>query len=134
LYQSDEDEDTLIRSLKQLDDRLSYATDINFVDTCSYTDPFLDVIVSDRANAHATAIALQSIHKFLVYGHINIDSPHVDEAIGNVVRHVTRCVFDVNRREEAEVVYVKILEVLLECLRSSAGELLSNDAVCSMIT
>jgi hypothetical protein len=37
-------------------------------------------------------------------------------------------------RDDAEVVYMKILEILLECLRCPAGEHLTNDIVCNMVT
>lgn len=68
------------------------------IDTTTWLQPFLDVIASDTTDAHVTNIALhvrlaystrislnrlplQSVHKFLVYGLVNHESPQVAEAV-----------------------------------------------------
>ena len=38
------------------------------------------------------------------------------------------------RVEDAEVVYMKVLEVMLECLRSPVGYYLSDDSVCVTVS
>ena len=61
-----------------------------------------------------------------------------DEACINISpspSHSPSCMLHVSaaRKEDAEVVSMKLLEVLLECLRSPAGPLLSDDSVCAMV-
>lgn len=126
-------EEPLLRGLKQLHEQLSQARALLEVDTRAVLEPFLAVIECAFADAHVTLTALQSAHKFLVYQHIHQDSPNVDEAVGDLAYCVTHARFEAASWEDAEVVYTKILEVLLECLRSPAGHLLTDDAVCSMV-
>ena len=92
------------------------------------------MIVSDTTDVVTTGITLQSVHKFLMYGHIHQDSPHVAEAVSSIAYHATHCHWDGGRKEESQVVHMKILEVLLECLRCDAGDLLTNETICTMIS
>jgi len=127
-------EDPLIWNLKELRSALANVSDLRLFDTRACLRPFLAVIISDYTDVQTTAIALQSVHKFLMYGHISQDSPYVAEAIFDITHHATHCRWDGGRQHESEIVHMKILEVLLECLRCDAGELLTDDAVCSMVT
>lgn len=133
-FSTSEEENSLIRPLKDLYGVMGSVSDLSLFDTRAYLQPFLNVIVSDNTDVQTTGIALQSVHKFLMYGHIHQDSPHVAEAVSSIVHYATHCQWDGGRKEESEVVHMKILEVLLECLRCDAGDLLTNEAVCSMIT
>lgn len=126
-------EDPLIWNLKELRSALANVSDLRLFDTRAYLRPFLAIIISDYTDVQTTAIALQSVHKFLMYGHISQDSPYVAEAIFDITHHATHCRWDGGRQHESEIVHMKILEVLLECLRCDAGELLTDDAVCSMV-
>jgi hypothetical protein len=64
-----------------------------------------------------------------MYGLIHGDSPNVAAALTQIADSVTHCTFDVTDGEDAEVVSMKILEILLECMRCSAGEYLTDQAV-----
>src|SRR4051812_607442 len=88
------EESTLIRGLKDLYELLGNVTDLKQIDTCSFLQPFLLVIVSDSTDAFVTGIALQSLHKFLVYGLVNELSPRVSDALTNIIYYVTHCRFD----------------------------------------
>ena len=104
------------------------------MDTVAVLHPFLSVIVAPETNAAVTDTALQAVHKFLVYGHVRAHSLNAAQAVSEIALVVAQCRFDATSEEEAEVVYMKSLEVLCECLRCPAGELLTDDAVCAMLT
>jgi len=128
------EEQHLIRGLKDLYESICLQSDLAHVDTLAYLTPFLTVITSKYTDIFTTAIALHSIHKFLVYGLIHADSPNVAAALTQLANSVTHCTFDVFNGEDAEIVSMKIIEILLECLRCSAGELLTDQVVVDMIT
>jgi brefeldin A-resistance guanine nucleotide exchange factor 1 len=123
----------LVCGLQDLYSELGSVSDLRLFDTRAYLRPFLRVIHSENTDVVTTGIALQSVHKFLLYGHIHRDSPYVAEAISEIVYDVTNCTWSGNWKEESEVVRMKMLEVVLECLRCDAGDLLSDEAVCGMV-
>ena len=127
------EDNSLIRQLKDLYELLSLHTSLTSLDTSSFLSPFLSVISSHTTDIFTTAAALHSVHKFLVYGLINSNSLSVSRGLINTVDAVTHCNFDVRDREDAEVVSMKIIEILMECLRCSAGDQLNDDAVVDMV-
>ncbi|GAB5373511.1 hypothetical protein AAMO2058_001758400, partial [Amorphochlora amoebiformis] len=127
-------ENPLVRKLKDLYDQLANTNDLSLIDTVQVFDPFLSCIVADNTNAIVTDAALQAVHKFLLYGHVTVHSFNAAPAMSNIAHSVAQCQFDATSAGEAEVVYMKSLEVLVECLRCPAGPLLTDDAVCAMVT
>ena len=127
------EDNSLIRQLKDLYELLSLHSSLSELDTSSFLSPFLSVVSSHTTDIFTTAAALHSVHKFLVYGLINSSSSAVARGLIDTVDAVTHCNFDVRDREDAEVVSMKIIEILMECLRCSAGEQLNDDAVVDMV-
>lgn len=127
------EDNSLIRQLKDLYELLSLHSSLQELDTSSFLSPFLSVISSHTTDIFTTAAALHSVHKFLVYGLINSASLSVARGLINTVDAVTHCNFDVRDREDAEVVSMKIIEILMECLRCSAGDQLNDESVVEMV-
>lgn len=98
-----------------------------------YLQPFLDVIRSDETGAAITGAALSSVYKILTLDVIDQNTVNVEDAMHLVVDAVTSCRFEVTDRSSEEVVLMKILQVLLACMKSKASVMLSNQHVCTIV-
>ncbi|KAF9597979.1 hypothetical protein IFM89_023464 [Coptis chinensis] len=135
-YTSGDDhlEHSLIQSLKDLRKQIfSWKYQWNTINPVIYLQPFLDVIISDETGAPITGAALSSVYKILSLDVINLDTANAEDAMHVVVDAVTTCRFEVTDPASEEVVLMKILQVLLACMRSKAAFLLSNQHVCTIV-
>ncbi|KAE8724843.1 ARF guanine-nucleotide exchange factor GNL1 [Hibiscus syriacus] len=132
-YVADDDqlEHSLIHSLKELRKQIfSWGYQCQNVDPVVYLQPFLDVIKSDETGAPITGVALSSIYKILTLDVLDVDSVNVEEAMHLIVDAVMSCRFEVTDPASEELVLMKILQVLLACMKSKAATRLSNKHVC----
>ncbi|XVF16673.1 hypothetical protein REPUB_Repub10bG0052600 [Reevesia pubescens] len=132
-YVADDDqlEHSLIHSLKELRKQIfSWQHQWQNVDPVVYLQPFLDVIQSDETGAPITGVALSSIYKILTLDVLDLNTVNVGDAMHLIVDAVTSCRFEVTDPASEEVVLMKILQVLLACMKSKAATRLSNKHVC----
>lgn len=135
-YMSGDDqlEHSLIQSLKTLRKQIfSWQHPWHTINPAAYLQPFLDVIRSDETGAPITGIALSSLYKILSLDVIDQNTVNVEEAMHLVVDAVTSCRFEVIDPASEEVVLMKILQVLLVCMKSKASIVLSNQHVCTIV-
>lgn len=135
-YMSGDDqlEHSLIQSLKTLRKQIfSWQHPWNAINPAVYLQPFLDVIRSDETGALITSIALSSVYKIFALDVIDENTVNVEEAMHLVVDAVTSCRFEVTDPASEEVVLMKILQVLLACMKSKASIMLSNQHVCTIV-
>ncbi|XP_031262323.1 ARF guanine-nucleotide exchange factor GNOM [Pistacia vera] len=135
-YMSGDDqlEHSLIQSLKTLRKQIfSWQHPWHTINPAVYLQPFLEVIRSDETGAPITGIALSSVYKILTLDVIDPDTVNVEEAMHLVVDAVTSCRFEVTDPASEEVVLMKILQVLLACMKSKASVMLSNQHVCTIV-
>ncbi|KAL4352052.1 hypothetical protein GQ457_06G042160 [Hibiscus cannabinus] len=131
----DQLEHSLIRSLKELRKQIfSWGHQWQNVDPVVYLQPFLDVIKSDETGAPITGVALSSIYKTLILDVLDLDTVNIEEAMHLIVDAVTSCRFEVTDPASEEVVLMKILQVLLACMKSKVATRLSNKHVCMIAT
>eukprot|EP01084_Bolivina_argentea_P312626 541251_1 len=128
----------LLLSFKELHLFLSLQNDhINLIDidTQLFIRPFCDVILSDGIGGiDIMNICLTSIHKFLLYDLISFKSLNSFEAINNILlQSIFNISFDDNSRNDKELIHIRVMEILLELLRCSAGILITNDNVCLLV-
>ncbi|OVA02830.1 SEC7-like [Macleaya cordata] len=134
MTEDDQLEHSLIQSLKSLRKKLfSWDRQWNAVDPSIYLQPFLDVIRSDEIGAPITGVALSSVYKILTLGILDPTTVNVKDAMHLVVEAVTSCRFEVTDSASEEVVLMKILQVLLACMKSKAAFLLNNQHVCTIV-
>ena len=126
-------ESPLVRGLKALHEDLGPYSDLQDMDTMAWLRPFLDVVESAETSGPITGGALSSLSKFLNYGFIHMGSPRAAQSVNRICRIVTRCRFERTDHSGDEVVLVRILQVLLDCLRCPAGTLLSDQNVWDMV-
>ncbi|XP_023730347.1 ARF guanine-nucleotide exchange factor GNOM [Lactuca sativa] len=135
-YMSGDDqlEHSLIQSLKSLRRQIfSYQHAWHTVNPTVYLQPFLDVIRSDETGAPITGVALSSLYKILTLDVLDLNTVNVEDAMHLVVDAVTSCRFEVTDPASEEVVLMKILQVLLACMKSKASVMLSNQHVCTIV-
>ncbi|XP_076942827.1 ARF guanine-nucleotide exchange factor GNOM-like [Bidens hawaiensis] len=135
-YATDEDQldHPLIKSFKEIRKQVfSWQHKWHTIDPVAYLQPFLDVIQSDETSAPITGVALSSIYKFLTLEVLDLDTINVTDALHLIVDAVTSCRFEVTDPASEEVVLMKILQVLLACMKSKASVSLSNQHVCNVV-
>ncbi|KAI7754916.1 hypothetical protein M8C21_027026 [Ambrosia artemisiifolia] len=135
-YTTDEDQidHPLIKSFKEIRKQVfSWQHRWHTINPVVYLQPFLDVIQSDETSAPITGVALSSIYKFLTFEVIDLDTVDVADALHLIVDAVTSCRFEVTDPASEEVVLMKILQVLLACMKSKASVNLSNQHVCNIV-
>uniref|UniRef100_A0A7N0TSC5 SEC7 domain-containing protein n=1 Tax=Kalanchoe fedtschenkoi TaxID=63787 RepID=A0A7N0TSC5_KALFE len=135
-YMSGDDqlEHSLIQSLKALRRRIfSWKNQWATVNPALYLQPFLDVIRSDETGAAITGVALSSVYKIMTLDVLDINTVNVVDDMHLVVDAVTSCRFEVTDPASEEVVLMKILQVLLACMKSKASVMLSNQHVCTIV-
>ncbi|KAL2559231.1 ARF guanine-nucleotide exchange factor GNOM [Forsythia ovata] len=130
----DQLEHSLIQSLKALRRQIfSWQNQWQSVNPALYLQPFLDVIRSDETGAPITGVALSSVYKILTFDVLDLNTVNVEDAMHLVVDAVTSCRFEVTDPASEEVVLMKILQVLLACMKSKASVMLSNQHVCTIV-
>ncbi|KAK4763722.1 hypothetical protein SAY87_013160 [Trapa incisa] len=135
-YMSGDDqlEHSLIQSLKALRKQIfSWQNQWETINPTLYLHPFLDVIRSDETGAPITGVALSSVYKILTLDVIDQNNANVEDAMHAVVDAVNSCRFEVTDPASEEVVLMKILQVLLACMKSKASIMLSNQHVCNIV-
>ncbi|PKA66077.1 ARF guanine-nucleotide exchange factor GNOM [Apostasia shenzhenica] len=126
---------SLIQSLKSLR-RQIFSWDPSrwrSIDPSLYLRPFLDVICSDETGAPITGVALSSVYKILILEVFDVKTNRVEDAMHAVVDAVTSCRFEVIDPASEEAVLMKILQVLLACMKSRASKVLSNQLVITIV-
>ncbi len=121
-----EAESPLVRGLKNLHTHLETVSFLNEIDAVDYIQPFIAVVESTETTGAITGAALSSLHKFLLYGFMTMESPRARDGIDLIVRGVSRYSFEETDPESDEVVLMKILELSALCLRCEVGSLLSE--------
>ncbi|MFS8017199.1 putative Sec7 domain, guanine nucleotide exchange factor, Sec7 domain superfamily [Helianthus anomalus] len=135
-YTTDEDQldHPLIKSFKEIRRKVfSWQHQWHTINPVVYLQPFLDVIQSDETSAPITGVALSSIYKFLTLEVLDLDIVNVTDALCLIVDAVTSCRFEVTDPASEEVVLMKILQVLLACMKNKASVTLSNQHVCNIV-
>lgn len=122
-----------LRSFQRLFEDLTYIHELHEFDTVAYLGPFLDVIQSDATDGQMTAVALAAVNKFVSFGLINPESPRCMEAINTLAWGVIKCRFVSSGNAHDEVVLLKMVGLLIDCLRCPAGEYLSDTCVWHMV-
>ncbi|KAL1365309.1 hypothetical protein HN51_013361 [Arachis hypogaea] len=135
-YMADDDqlEHSLVKSLKELRRQIfSWQGQWHSINPVLYLQPFLDVIKSDETGAPITGVALSSVYKILTLDVIDQNTVNIEDAMHLVVDAITSCRFEVTDPGSEEVALMKILQVLLACVKCKASTTLSNQHICTIV-
>lgn len=103
------------------------------LDAVALLSPFLGVIRSPSTSGPITLSALNSIDKFLTYSVLDPSSPNLAVALTQLSSAGTHCKFEASDSSSDEVVLMKILDVLRNCLTGRLGEGLGDESVCEIM-
>ncbi|KAM0791993.1 hypothetical protein ACM66B_007105 [Microbotryomycetes sp. NB124-2] len=106
---------------------------VSQLDAVILLHPFLEVVRSPETSGPITATALSSIDKFITYGILNQHSPNLPLAMAQLSTAATHCKFEASDSVSDEIVLLKILDVLRNCLTGTLGNVLSDESVCEMM-
>lgn len=107
--------------------------DISNLDALVLLHPFLEVVRSPETSGPITATALSSIDRFITYSILHPGSPNLEVAMAQLSTAGTHCKFEASDSVSDEVVLLKILDVLRNCLTGRLGNVLSDESVCEMM-
>ncbi|KAF6149676.1 hypothetical protein GIB67_017409 [Kingdonia uniflora] len=129
----DQPEYSIIYSLKLLQKQIfSWPQQWSTVNPVLYLQPFLDVVRSDETGAPITGVILSLVYEILTLNVIDLNTVNVEETMHLVVDVMTSCRLEVTD-PASEVVLMKILQVLLACMKSKVAIVLSNQHVCTIV-
>jgi golgi-specific brefeldin A-resistance guanine nucleotide exchange factor 1 len=96
-------------------------------------DPFLALIKSQLSTGPITSVVLNSLSVFIHSGIIFIDGVDVVDALSTLSHAVAHCKFEASDVSGDEVVTLRILTVIHDCILSEAGQLLGDFEICEML-
>ncbi|GAA5939550.1 hypothetical protein JCM3775_004858 [Rhodotorula graminis] len=123
----------LMGGFAELKLRLRELDDASNLDAVALLHPFLEVVRSPETSGPITATALSSIDKFVTYSILSPSSPNLALAMSQLSSAGTHCKFEASDSVSDEVVLLKILDLLRNCLTGHLGEVLSDESVCEMM-
>ncbi|KAL4268665.1 SEC7 domain-containing protein [Pleurotus pulmonarius] len=95
--------------------------------------PFLAIIRSPLSTGPITSSALSSLHHFFVCGLISTSAVMLDTALASLSSVVSHCKFEASDSSGDEVVILRIMTVIHDCLCGSVGPSLGDIEVCEML-
>ncbi|GMH45726.1 hypothetical protein BSKO_13689 [Bryopsis sp. KO-2023] len=127
----DEDQldDPLLEEFLALRQKVLYWGEWELVDPLEYLAPFLDAVKSQEVSGPITGTALASLWKLLTSNVISPSTINAAEAVRRIVSAVQDCRFETTGHFEDEAVLMRIVQVLVACVRSDVGLLLSASDV-----
>ncbi|KAH7914680.1 hypothetical protein BJ138DRAFT_1056469 [Hygrophoropsis aurantiaca] len=96
--------------------------------------PFFALIRSPLSTGPITSAALSSLHNFFACHLISVDSISLDSALVELSNTVSHCKFEASDSSGDEVVLLKIMTVIHDCMcGSDVGKQLGDVEVCEML-
>ncbi|KAL9257329.1 ARF guanine-nucleotide exchange factor GNOM-like protein [Drosera capensis] len=87
-----------------------------------------------QTSAIITGVVLSSVYKILTLDAFDLDTVNIADTMHMIVDTVASCRFEVTDPVSEEHVLMKILRVLLACMKSKASVVLSNRHICLMVS
>ncbi|KAK2467063.1 hypothetical protein APHAL10511_001321 [Amanita phalloides] len=123
----------LMAGFHELKRTVQSVEDIREVELTILLAPFFAIIRSPLSTGPITSAALSSLHNIFVSGLIQLGSPNLDQALIELSSTVSHCKFEASDSSGDEVVLLRILTVIQDCLCGSVGKSLGDIEVCEML-
>ena len=107
--------------------------DIQQADLTDLLAPFFAILRSPLSTGPITSSALSALHSFFACGLISPDSPSIDATLNELSSTISHCKFEASDSSGDEVVLLKIMTVIQDCLCGSVGRGLGDIEVCEML-
>lgn len=108
-------------------------TDLVVVPLPDLLAPFFAIIRSPLSTGPITSAALSSLHNFFEYGIINPDSISLEAGLVELSSTVAHCKFEASDSSSDEVVLLKIMTIIQDCLCGDVSAALGDVEVCEML-
>jgi len=95
--------------------------------------PFFSIIRSALATGPIASAALSAVHAFFACGLIHPHAIAVDAALSDLSSSISHCKFEASDSSGDEVVLLRILTVVEDCMCGPVGQLLDDIEVCEML-
>ena len=110
------------------------APDIQSIPLPALLGPFFALIRSPISTGPITSAALSALHNFFVCGLISANSVELEIALVELSSTVSHCKFEASDSSGDEVVLLKIMTVIHDCMvGSSVGAFLGDVEICEML-
>ncbi|KAI0282184.1 Sec7-like domain protein [Russula aff. rugulosa BPL654] len=126
-------EEDLMSGFEELKRSLRSAQDISSISLTDILAPFLSIIRSPLSTGPITSAALSALHSFFSCGLFLKTDPSVDVALVAVSSSVSHCKFEASDSSGDEVVLLRILTVIEDCMCGVWGARLGDIEVCEML-
>lgn len=107
--------------------------DITDIDLPILLGPFFSILRSPLSTGPITSAALSALHSFFVCGLISSRSRALYAALAELSGTISHCKFEASDSSGDEVVLLKIMTVIQDCLCGSVGKGLGDIEVCEML-
>lgn len=107
--------------------------DITTVELPVILAPFFAIIRSPLSTGPITSAALSALHSLFVCGLISPSSIELEHALLELSSTVSHCKFEASDSSGDEVVLLKIMAVIEDCLCGDVGDVLGDIEVCEML-
>lgn len=107
--------------------------DIRELPLTKLLDPFLSLIRSPLSTGPITSVALNALASFFTSGLICPSSVDLVPALSDFSRTIAHCKFEASDSSGDEVVMLRILFVLRDCICGPVGRYLGDFEICEML-
>ncbi|KAH7889929.1 hypothetical protein F5I97DRAFT_1924441 [Phlebopus sp. FC_14] len=127
-------EANLMVGFQQLKRTIRDVEDLQTISLSIVLGPFFALIRSPLSTGPITCAALSALHSFFVCGLISANSRDLESALVELSSSVSHCKFEASDSSGDEVVLLKIMAVIHDCMvDSSVGAFLGDVEICEML-
>ena len=112
---------------------LNASLDVSSIPLPNILAPFLAIIRSHLSTGPIASAALSALHSFFACGLFLPGDPSVDVALAELSSAVSHCKFEASDSSGDEVVLLRILTVIEDCMCGSWGPQVGDIEVCEML-
>jgi brefeldin A-resistance guanine nucleotide exchange factor 1 len=112
---------------------MTWRSDVNTLPLSDLLAPFFAIIRSPLSTGPITSTALSSLHSLFVCGLISPASVNLDAALIELSSTVSHCKFEASDSSGDEVVLLRIMTVIQDCMCGDVGKSLGDIEVCEML-
>ncbi|KAH9966443.1 Sec7-like domain protein [Russula dissimulans] len=126
-------EEDLMSGFEELKRTVRRTPDMSPVSLTDVLAPFLSIIRSSLSTGPITSAALSALHTFFACGFFSRNDSSVDFALAAVSSAISHCKFEASDSSGDEVVLLRILTVIEDCMCGEWGTRLGDIEVCEML-
>ncbi|TFK25038.1 Sec7 domain-containing protein [Coprinopsis marcescibilis] len=123
----------LMGNFMELQRTIQELPDIESLDLATLLGPFFAIIRSPLSTGPITSSALSALHSFFISGIISTKSPLLEQVLVELSNTISHCRFEASDSSGDEVVLLRIMTVIQDCLCNPVGSVLGDIEVCEML-